>query len=109
VGTFEGKVQLWDLKRERLVSTFEGHTDNVNAIVLTPDRMRAVSVSEDRTLKVWDISSALSIACFTADAPLASCALAANGRTIVAGDGLGNLHFLELARESPVSPKAAQK
>jgi WD40 repeat protein len=29
----------------------------VNAVAVTPDGRRAISASEDRTLKVWDLSS----------------------------------------------------
>ena len=38
-----------------LLRTLEGHTDSVSAVALTPDGQRAVSASEDRTLKVWDL------------------------------------------------------
>jgi hypothetical protein len=40
-----------------LVRTLEGHSDSVNAVAVTPDGRRAVSASEDNTLKVWDLES----------------------------------------------------
>jgi WD40 repeat protein len=39
-----------------LVRTLVGHSDDVTAVALSRDAQRAVSGSEDETLKVWDIS-----------------------------------------------------
>ena len=38
-----------------LLATLEGHGDWVRAVAVTPDGRRAVSGSDDRTLKVWDL------------------------------------------------------
>ena len=38
-----------------LLATLEGHGDGVRAVAVTPDGRRAVSGSDDRTLKVWDL------------------------------------------------------
>ncbi len=40
-----------------LIRTLEGHGGWVNAVAVTPDGGRAVSGSEDKTLKVWDLAS----------------------------------------------------
>ena len=37
--------------------TLEGHTDWVRAVAVTPDSKKAISGSNDKTLKVWDIES----------------------------------------------------
>ena len=36
---------------------FEGHVDRINAVAVTRDGRRAVSASNDRTLRVWDLTS----------------------------------------------------
>jgi WD40 repeat protein len=43
--------------RSRIRLTLTGHTDWVNAVAVTPDGKQAVSASEDKTLKVWDLGS----------------------------------------------------
>ena len=64
-------------------------------------RKRAVSGSNDRTLKVWDLASGDVLATLTCDAGVMSCA-SAGENLIVAGDSGGHLHFLRL--EEPKAP-----
>ena len=66
-----------------------------NAIVATADG-RAVAVSNDKTLKVRNLATRGAAATFTADAGMYCCAVAPDGRTIVAGDAAGRVHFLKL-------------
>ncbi|MDB9519348.1 hypothetical protein PN466_20595 [Roseofilum reptotaenium CS-1145] len=40
-----------------LVCILEGHSDSVNAVALTPDGQRAISGSNDKTLKVWNLKT----------------------------------------------------
>jgi len=38
-------------------ATFSGHTGAVNAVAVTPDGRGAVSGSQDKPLKVWDLKN----------------------------------------------------
>jgi WD40 repeat protein len=40
-----------------LLRTLEGHTHHVKSVSVTPDGLRAVSASLDRTLRVWDLET----------------------------------------------------
>jgi len=44
-----------------LFRTFEGHTESVYAVAVTPDGRRAVSASADGTLRLWDLESGQTI------------------------------------------------
>lgn len=39
------------------LGSLTGHKENINAIVITPDETRAISASDDGTLKVWNLDS----------------------------------------------------
>lgn len=65
-------------------------------MAVTPDGKRAVSASYDQTLKVWDLATGAVVATFTAEAPVASCAVGPDDLSIIAGDSLGRVHFLRL-------------
>ncbi|MDJ0508613.1 MAG: hypothetical protein QNJ64_05065, partial [Crocosphaera sp.] len=38
-----------------LIHTFIGHNHSVNAVCVTPDGLKVVSASDDKTLKLWDL------------------------------------------------------
>jgi WD40 repeat protein len=89
-------LMLWGLKNGQVVGALVGHAHAVLGVAVAPDGQRAVSASRDRTLRLWDLESGAEIAIFTADISMSSCTFARDGRTIVAGDGFGRLHFLRL-------------
>ena len=61
---------------------------------MTQDGEKAVSASDDNTLKVWEIKSGQVIAYFFGDYPLLSAAVAPDGLTFVAGGASGTVHIL---------------
>jgi WD40 repeat protein/serine/threonine protein kinase len=89
-------LRVWDLESGQSLRTLTGHTDVVSAVALTPDGRRAVSASADHTLRVWDLESGECIAAYTAEGSITRCAVALDGRTIIATDRVGRGHFLWL-------------
>jgi WD40 repeat protein len=96
-------LKMWDVATGRELRTLTGHSGVVNGVALSADGRLAVSASWDCTLKVWDISASLNagvamglvISTLATSAPLPCCAITPDGKTIVAGDSLGVVHFLE--------------
>jgi len=72
-GTWDLKV--WDLENATEPRTLSGHAAAISALAMMPGGLHAVSVSRDRTLKVWDTRTWCEIATFTGDAPFSACAI----------------------------------
>jgi WD40 repeat protein len=100
-GSDDKTIRVWDLENGQEIITLEGHTDWVNAVVVTSDGRNALSGSRDSTLKVWDLESGQMIVEFSGDGAITSIALAPDGRTVIAGEVSGRVHFLRL-ENSPV-------
>jgi len=79
-----------------LVRTLEGHTGSVRAVAVTRDGRFAASASSDGMLKVWNLKTGKAVAGYTGDGPLITCAISTDSATIIAGDQLGRVHFLQL-------------
>jgi len=95
-------LKVWDLKSGREIRTLSGHDNGVIFhVALTPSGLRAVSVSYDNILKLWDLDRGSLIASFTGDSFMESCSIASDGKTIVAGEVSGIIHFLRLEGIAP--------
>ena len=95
-GSKDRTLRLWDLKSGKTIRKFEGHTDEVYAVAVTSDGRFVVSGSEDHTLRLWNIKRKKAIAIFTGESAMRSCAIARNGRTIIAGDDTGRVYFVSV-------------
>ncbi len=101
-------IKVWDIVSGTELRTLTGHNGSVSGVALSTHGQLAVSVSLDNTLKVWDVETGHCIATLVVGVPLICCALSADGKTIIAGDDLGWVHFLELVGEDEV-PESDQK
>jgi WD40 repeat protein len=95
----KSEILVIDLETGMIQYKFEGHTSNINSIVVTPNGRLAVSASDDRTIDVWNLESGMEIATFNTDGAVNSCAIVPvcydrDGLTIVAGDDAGRVHIL---------------
>ncbi|MEO0803827.1 MAG: hypothetical protein AAFY57_16340, partial [Cyanobacteria bacterium J06642_2] len=82
---------LWSILLAALASwilffQWQGHTDWVRGVALTEDG-RAVSASDDSTLRVWDLDSGETLQTLTGHTgPVLGVALTEDGRAVSASD-----------------------
>jgi len=86
---------VWDMETGVPIHILKGHVP-ITYITVTPDSRRVIFGSTDIALKIWDIVSAKILASFSGESRLATCAISHDGKTIVAGEDSGRVHFLRL-------------
>jgi hypothetical protein len=70
-----------------LLRTLEGHSDYVHSVAVTPDGKRAVSASNDNTLKVWDLETGQALRMLQADSYYVyGMAVTPNGKQAVSAE-----------------------
>jgi WD40 repeat protein len=103
------ELKVWEVMTGRELYTLQGHSDSVYGVVLSADGRLVVSASYDKTLKVWEVETGQILSTLAIGAPFLCCAITPDGRTIVAGDSLGVVHFLEFVGWDEIqAPKTAQ-
>jgi WD40 repeat protein/cellulose biosynthesis protein BcsQ len=88
-------LRVWDVESGRKLATLEGHSGSVNGVAISPDGRYAASVSADNSTVLWDLSATERLTSFYCDSP-AVCCVFGDTRIVVAGDSLGQVHFLAL-------------
>ena len=97
-GSRDHTLKIWELPSGREVGSLPGHDGPVTAVSMTPDGSCAVSGAEDGLLRVWDLESKTCLAEFRGEGAIWACAIAHDGRTIVASESSGKMYFLEIKR-----------
>jgi WD40 repeat protein len=70
--------------------------DKINTVAITSDGHHIISGSDDNTLKIWNLATREVIATFFGDGSINCFAASPDGKTILAGDSAGRVHFLRL-------------
>lgn len=55
IGDHAGRIRIWRVQDGTLLHTFSGHTEPVQQVVFSPDDTTLLSVSDDYTIREWDL------------------------------------------------------
>ncbi|MFN7820706.1 MAG: hypothetical protein ACK5Q7_14110 [Cyanobacteriota bacterium] len=96
-GSSDQTIRLWDPATGSCSAVFKGHQAPVNALAVLPDG-RLASGSWDNTIRLWDPArpDGAPQVLFVADAAISALIVRPTRPLLVAGDGSGRLHWLEL-------------
>ncbi|KAM9789460.1 telomerase protein component 1 [Neosynchiropus ocellatus] len=70
VTSFDGRIEMWDVKSACKTALIEGHTNSITASSSTADRKHLATVSLDFTLKVWSSTKGYEEASWLSTSPL---------------------------------------
>ena len=74
----------------------DGHTSRVSSVSVRPDGKLAVSGSEDKTLRVWDLETGVCLAIAWTPAPITALALTPVLGRVIAGTSTGEVLQFDL-------------
>jgi WD40 repeat protein len=98
VGDVSGHLRTWDISTGEEVRTIRAHEGAVRTIAVDEAARCAVSGGQDRTVRVWDLSSGAQVARWETNAPVTSVAL--RGRRVAWADEGGQTVLAEIASSS---------
>jgi WD40 repeat protein len=84
-------IKKYDLEG-KVIKTLEGHTDQVNHIILTKDNKYLISASSDKTIRIWNVQTNKLERTLTGhDWKVVTLAVSLNNKYIVSGSNDGSI------------------
>jgi WD40 repeat protein len=100
VATNDQYLRIFNLQTGKEIFKIKNQwSDAQKEVTITPDFKEVISIYKSNNLIVWDLETGKVKATFTADNPLACYTISPDGKTIVAAEIFGKLHFLTLEDE----------
>lgn len=89
--SLDRSAKLWDLKSSKLLQTFTGHLDYINAVATASSSRKGYTASSDRTIKEWDFETKKLIRTFNGSSAVWSINMSPNDNFMYSGHLDGSL------------------
>ena len=97
-------LYLWDLSSGEVLKKFAGHTATVTSVAFTDDGAKAISGSDDKSVRVWNVKQGKLLTTLTGhDAAVRSVAVMAGGRWALSGSSDRTLRLWDLFNNAEVA------
>jgi len=93
-GSADSTLRLWQVQssRKKSVRIFRGHTKRIYQVVMDYQRKIAISASEDKSVRIWDITNGDCLYTFTSiESDFTSCSMSLDGMYAYAGHADGRI------------------
>jgi len=94
-GSRDNTPRLWNTLNGSEIDTFQGHTKSVYLVAVSNDASKALSASEDGTMKVWHVETGKAIHTIKDIAQVWSVAFSNDGSQILSGGDKGTVKLFE--------------
>ncbi|MBD2356145.1 serine/threonine protein kinase [Tolypothrix sp. FACHB-123] len=79
-------IKVWHLATGKVISNFKGHSQRVNAVIISPNGKKLVSGSDDSTIKVWNLATGKVIRTLTGHSDsIHALTISPDGKTLISG------------------------
>jgi WD40 repeat protein len=95
-------LSIVDLEHNRKVCTLPAHNAKVTGAAFLRSGEMVVSVSHDRTARLWDLAGEKNVATFTGESAFECCGLSEDGSKLAVGEFPGRIHLLADLRTTGV-------
>lgn len=97
IGEENGKIRLYDAATGQQVRTLTNHTAAVTGLRFTADKSKLVSVSQDKSVRVWNVADGMQIGSVETPAALQAVALVGEGKLIATSGGDNTIRLWDYA------------
>jgi centriolar protein POC1 len=87
-GTGDGKAKIWDLRSQRILQVYLGHSDTVSSVDFHPNGNFLITSSKDSSVKIWDLRQGHCLYTLLGHQGPANCVrFSSSGESFVSGGG----------------------
>jgi WD40 repeat protein len=103
IGTFDGKIELWDTTTRMRIKSYCGHLHAVHTIAFSQDQSMLASGGADRTVRLWRLNSACAVATLSGHEDFVrAVAFSPDGKHLASGSADTSIRIWETSQGKPV-------